>query len=366
MAPHTSNVRGVRVALVGCGQIADAHLQEARKIAGTQLVAVCDRHEDLARQAAARFRVADVFTDLGRMLAEARPDVLHITTPPQSHKAIAIQSLVAGVHVYVEKPFTVDAIEADEIFNAAEKHKRLVSVGHDQLYDPAWLECRRRIQRGELGSIVHVDSVQGYHLDGSFGSALLNDPAHWVHQLPGGLFQNVFSHAVYRVTELLPDPEPRVSAHWFGRRGAANCPTELRVLLQGVEVSASLVFTSSARPAQRAAKILGTRGSIDVDLDTRIVRRVRGPGLPGPFGKLDVPFRQVKEATGTLARNALRFLRNDIHYFAGMKTLFGDFYRAIATGGPPPIPYAEIRRVTAIMDSIFAACRRADAAGVPA
>jgi predicted dehydrogenase len=96
-----------RVALVGCGQIADAHLQEVRKIAGAQLVAVCDRHRDLARQAAARFGVPGVYDDLDALLREARPDVLHVTTPPQTHAAVAKQALAAGVHMYVKKPFDI-------------------------------------------------------------------------------------------------------------------------------------------------------------------------------------------------------------------------------------------------------------------
>jgi predicted dehydrogenase len=354
------------VALVGCGQIADAHLQEARKVPGARLVAVCDRHPELARQAAARFAVPGVYDDLGRMLAEAKPDVLHVTTPPHTHLAVAKQALAGGAHVYVEKPFTTDAAEAEELLAAAAAHNRLVCVGHDQLFDPAWEECRRRYRRGELGRVVHVDSVQGYHLDGPFGRAFLEEADHWVHRLPGGLFQNVMSHALYRITEFLPDERPRVWAHWFGPKGATGVPTELRVMLRGEQTSAALVFTSAARPAQRVARVYGERGALEVDLDGRVVRGLRAPGLPGPFGKLDVPVRQAVEAMRTAARNAWRFVRSDLHYFAGMNRLFRLFYRAVAEGGPPPIPYAEIRRVTAILDAVFADCRRnagADACG---
>lgn len=350
-------VKRCKVALVGCGQIADAHLQEARKIPGATLVAVCDRLPDLARQAAARFGVPGVYTDLARMLAEARPDVLHVTTPPHTHAAVAMQALAAGVHVYVEKPFTLDAREADDVFAAAEANDRLVCVGHDQLFDPAWEEVRRVHQRGDLGRVVHVDSVQGYYADGPYGKAFLEEPGHWIRRLPGGLFHNVMSHALYRVTEFLPDEQPRVSAFWFGEKGANRLPTELRVLLQGDEVTATLLFTSAARPVQRTARVLGSRGSIEVDLEARVVRRLRAPTLPGPFGKMDVPLRQAAETARSLARNAWRFLRRDLHYFAGMNRLMTRFYDAVATGGPPPVAYAEVRRVTALMDAIFEACQ---------
>jgi predicted dehydrogenase len=352
------NDRKTKVALVGCGQIADAHLQEIRKIPGADVVAVCDRHRELAGQAAARFCVARVYGDLARMLADTRPDVLHVTTPPHTHRTIATQALEAGCHVYLEKPFALNVHEADEIFAAAETGGRLVCAGHDQVFDPAWEECRRLHRRGDLGRVVHVDCVQGYHLDGPFGRAFLDEPGHWVHRLPGGLFQNVISHTVARIADFLPDENPRVWATWFGVRGVAEIPTELRVLLQGEEVTASLVFSSVARPVQRVARVCGSKRSVEVDLEARLVRRLRAPGLPGAFGKLDVPFRQTRESLRSLAANAWRFLRSDLQYFAGMNRLFRLFYRAAAEGGEPPIPYADVRRVTAVMDAIFESCRQ--------
>src|SRR2546422_7053055 len=105
----------LRVAIVGCGKIADVHAEQIRRLAGCDIVAVCDREELMARQLAERFKVERYFDDLGRLLEESRPHVVHITTPPQSHFAIARQCLERGCHVYVEKPFTLDAREAEEL-----------------------------------------------------------------------------------------------------------------------------------------------------------------------------------------------------------------------------------------------------------
>jgi predicted dehydrogenase len=352
----------LKIALVGCGQIADAHLQEIRKIRDVRLAAVCDRHLDLARQAAARFEVPGIYEDLGKLLAEVRPDVLHVTTPPHTHAAVANEALAAGVHVYVEKPFTVDAAEADRLLEAAREHGRLVCVGHDQLFEPVWEECRGLVQRGVLGRVVHVDSVQGYNLEGPFGRALSAEPDHWVFRLPGGLFQNVMSHALYRITDLVPDERPHVWATWFAAPGG-SFPSELRVLLHGETVTGSLLFSSAARPVQRVVRVHGTRGSVEVDLEGQVLRRVRGPALPGALGKIDVPLRSLCEAGRLLARNLWRFLRADIHYFAGMNRLFRLFYEAIRRGGPPPVPYAEVRRVTALMDEAFRCCREKHSEG---
>jgi predicted dehydrogenase len=346
-----------RVALVGCGQIADAHLQEIRKIPGAEVVAVCDRHRDLAEQASARFGGPRVFDDLGAMLATIRPDIVHVTTPPQTHRPVSIAALRAGAHVYVEKPFAINLSEADDILRTAEAHNRLVCVGHDQLFDPAWEECRRLHRSGRLGRVIHVDSVQGYDLDGPFGRIIASEPDHWIHRLPGGIFHNTISHAVYKITEFLPDEHPTIWATWFGASGATGCPTELRVMMKGEAVTANLLFSSQARPVQRVARVYGTRQCVEVDLDGRLLRCSRPAAMPGALAKIEAPFRHLREALRSLGRSLWRFLRCDLHYFTGMKQLFERFYRAASEGSAPPIPYREIRRVTAIMDRIFACCQ---------
>jgi predicted dehydrogenase len=354
------------VAVVGCGQIADAHLQAIGKAPGACIVAVCDQFPDLARQAASRFRVPGVYCDFGRMLAETRPDVVHITTPPHTHALLACQALAAGAHVYVEKPFSVNAEEADRVFRAARIADRLVCAGHDQLFDPCWLECRARLAAGEIGRVVHVDSVMGYDLSGPFGRVMRADPGHWVHRLPGGLFHNNISHALCKVLDLVREDRPTVWATWFGDSACDAAPTELRVLLKWRETTAHVLFTSAARPVQRLVRVYGARRELEVDFEGRLIRTRRPIIAPGPFAKLAVPWLDLKGAARALARNTWRFLQNDLHYFAGMDRLFAEFYRAVRGKSELPVPEEDVRRVTSVMDQVFAVCRAADEPARPA
>jgi len=72
----------LKVAIVGCGKIADSHASQIQWIEGCEIVGVCDREPLMAEQLSARFAVKRHFTDLTALLEEARPDVVHITTPP--------------------------------------------------------------------------------------------------------------------------------------------------------------------------------------------------------------------------------------------------------------------------------------------
>jgi predicted dehydrogenase len=346
----------LRIALIGCGQIADAHLQEIAKIPGVEVVATCDRHLDLARQAAARFDVDRHFDDHTRMLMEVKPDVMHIVTPVQTHASLAIDCLSAGAHVYVEKPFTVDAAEAERVLQVAAERSKLVCLGHDQLFDPIWLEVRELVKRNQLGPVRHIESVLGYPLAGSFGSQISSNPQHWVRQLPGGLFQNTISHPLYRITDFLKDDQPEVHAHWFSL-GIHHFPHELQLHLRGTECTGTLSFLTRI-PSQRITRLYGEKAWLEVDLDAQSLLLHRHARLPGAFAKIDLTWAAAKQARHRSWWNLWRFVKADLHYFAGMKHLFECFYSAIRDGSEPPISLAEIRQHAWLMDEIIRVCQR--------
>src|SRR5213080_3726896 len=99
-----TNSSMLKVAIVGCGKIADVHASQLQRIKGCEIVAVCDREPLMARQLSERFSVKAYFADFIDLLRQSRPDVVHITTPPQSHFSLAKLCLEYGAHVYVEKP----------------------------------------------------------------------------------------------------------------------------------------------------------------------------------------------------------------------------------------------------------------------
>jgi len=199
--------------------------------------------------------------------------------------------------------------------------------------------------------------VLGYDLSGPFGRVMFNDSGHWLHKLPGGLFHNNISHALYKIADFLPDERPEVWADWFGSPNAQKTPTELRVFLRGSEVTASILFSSAARPVQRVTRVYGTKATMEVDLDGRLIRCRKAIRAPGPFAKIAVPLSDLFQATRSLSRNLWRFVWSDLHFFTGMNRLFRLFYEAVRRGHTPPIAENEIRRVTALMDDIFASAR---------
>jgi len=177
----------LKVAIVGCGKIADAHASQIQKIKGTELVGVCDREPLMAQQLCERFPVKRSFTEVSELVSEVRPDVVHITTPPASHFEIARFCLEQGCHVYVEKPFTLDAKEAQRLVSLANQKGVKLTAGHNDQFGHAARRMRALVQSGYLGGVpVHMESYYCYDLsDPSYARALLADKRHWVRRLPG-------------------------------------------------------------------------------------------------------------------------------------------------------------------------------------
>ncbi len=95
----------VKSAVIGTGAISKEHLSFLSKSEYAHLVGVCDLSKASAKYAAQRFGADSTYTNYRQML-ESKPDIVHILTPPHTHKQIAKDCLEAGVHVFCEKPIT--------------------------------------------------------------------------------------------------------------------------------------------------------------------------------------------------------------------------------------------------------------------
>jgi predicted dehydrogenase len=349
-----------RAALIGCGKIADSHAEQMRRIPRCEIVAACDREPLMARQFCERYQVPQAFSDVGELLASARPDVVHITTPPQSHLAIARQCLEHGVHVYVEKPFTVDAVEAEELIQLVRRTGLKLTVGHDLQFSPAAVRLRRLIRDGYLGGDpVHMESHFGYELSGAYARALLSDPDHWVRRLPGGLLQNIINHGIARIAEFIRSDRPAVMAHGavsplLRSMGETGINDELRVLVSEPEgCTAYFTFSTQMRPSLHQFRIYGPRNGLLLDEDQQLVLRLDGRRRKSYLERFVSPWSTALQYAGNVLSNARAFIRNEAHMKEGLHNLIREFYASIEHSKPEPIPCREILLTTRIMDEIF-------------
>ncbi|MEI7891524.1 MAG: Gfo/Idh/MocA family oxidoreductase [Myxococcales bacterium] len=351
----------LKVAIVGCGKIADGHVEEIQKMPDlAYVVGVCDLEPLMAEQLAMRYRIGAFASDLDQLLDEQRPDVVHITTPPGSHAAIAKRALDAGCHVFVEKPLTPTLAATKDLLEYAARSGRKLTIGYTYLFDPPAQDLRKLLAQGALGDVVHVESFYGYNLRGPYGSAILADPEHWVVKLPGQLLHNNLDHLLNKLLEFFEDDAPSVVARGLVRRSERfgdardSMFDELRLVVTGKETTAYGTFSSFARPAGHFLRVYGTKNTAHVDFVSRTVTlEGASSSLPSAIGRLVPAFEMAARFARSGLTNALRFARSDFHFFSGLNYLFRRFYESIRDGTPPPISQRDIVRVATLLDSIF-------------
>jgi predicted dehydrogenase len=361
----------LKVAIVGCGKIADSHASQIQRIAGCEIVGVCDREPLMARQLYERFPIKQYFSDLAEMLSKAQPDVVHITTPPESHFDLARICLEAGTHVYLEKPFTLYAQETEKLVALANEKKLKITAGHDDQFSHAARRMRSLVAEDYLGGPpVHLESYYCYELgDGAYASALLGDKRHWVRRLPGKLLQNVISHGIARIAEFMTSDSPKVIAYGFRspflkERGETEIIDELRVIVSDEErTTAYFTFSSQMRPSLHQLRLYGPKNGLVMDHDHETLIKLRGSRYTSYGEKFVPPLNFARQYLKNWTTNMRTFRKKDFHMKSGMKFLTESFYRSITEGAPLPIPYREILLTAKIMDAIFVQLNQQDSQG---
>jgi predicted dehydrogenase len=351
----------LKVALVGCGKVADSHAAQLLRISGCEIVGVCDREPLMAKQLAERFSVRACFSDLADLLAACRPDVVHITTPPASHFGLAKLCLESGCHVYVEKPYTLNERDARALIDLAIHRDLKITAGHDDQFSHVALRMRKLLQDGFLGGPpVHMESYYCYELGKSaYANAFIVDKTHWVRALPGKLLQNIISHGIARIAEYLVSDQPLVLVHGFRsslleKIGENEIIDELRVIVADRGgPTAYFTFSSQMRPPLHQFRIYGPENGLILDQDQETLIRLRGKQRKSYLEKFVSPLVLAKQYRRNVGGNLALFLNRDFQMKSGMKNLIDRFYRSIAEDGAPPIPYREIILTARIMDAIF-------------
>jgi len=194
-------MREINVAIVGCGYVANGHLEAWRKVRQVQVVAVSDLNENLAKSTAEAWKVPRYYSTLSNLLAKCKVDLVDICTPPQVHAALAVEAMKSGVNVLIEKPMTMTVKDAEKIVDCQKATGVKAGVIHNWLFDDPVLQADTLIKKGKLGEIFHIE-VEA--LNTKHDSMVANE-RHWCHKLPGGRFSEMLAHPIYLMRHFLGD-----------------------------------------------------------------------------------------------------------------------------------------------------------------
>jgi predicted dehydrogenase len=149
----------IRVGLVGCGYWGPKLARNFSEMRESTLRVITDMREDRLEDMSRQHPQARTCTKFSEMLREDL-DAVIIATPVKTHYRLAKEALLAGKHVFVEKPLVSRSDEGKELVDLAARNGLVLMVGHTFVYNPAVEAVREIVQNGQLGKIYYLNSTR--------------------------------------------------------------------------------------------------------------------------------------------------------------------------------------------------------------
>lgn len=149
-----------KMGVIGYGYWGPNIVRNFNSLDELKVVSVCDKKADTAKKVQKNYPTIEVCSDSNDITASKQIDVVAIVTPVSSHFELAKQALINGKHVFVEKPFTATAAQAEELIELAEKKHLKIMVDHTFLFTGAVRKMKEIIDNKELGDIYYYDSTR--------------------------------------------------------------------------------------------------------------------------------------------------------------------------------------------------------------
>lgn len=245
----------LRWGIVGTGWIADLFVKDLL-LTGHQVSGVGSRTQASAERFAARFGIPHAHGSYENLVSDPNVDIVYVATPHPMHARNATAALNAGKHVLLEKPFTVNAIEARAVVDLAKAKNLVVLEAMWTRFLPHMVRIREIIASGALGTVYSV--VADHTRD------LPDDPEHRLNalELGGGALLDLGIYPVSLAWDVLGKPEDVVSMARFKVTGA---DAEVATIFRHRGGAMSTTISSSDNAGRNVASILGTKARIEID-----------------------------------------------------------------------------------------------------
>ena len=323
----------LRIGLIGSGKMGLHHLKAIEASGRGRVVGIADPAASAEELKPLLPADAIVVASAAEMIERARPHVVHIVTPPSTHAELALLAIDAGCHVYVEKPFTPTADEAQRILARAAERGVTVCAGHQVLFEAPALGVWENL--GRIGRMVHIESY--------FAFKMVRRTITAVDQV-----KDILPHAVYPVVDQLRRGTGIADAPIEVLGLSLDASGEAYALLRLGRVTAVVMVTLNGRPVEQYQNIIGTNGSLRADYIGGFLGKLEGPGT-GP-GVLLTPYRRALHTTFGTTRGVTKLIMGGS--YPGLRTLVSRFYESIENHSAPPLSPQSILDTVRICEHI--------------
>jgi predicted dehydrogenase len=150
----------VKFGVIGYGYWGPNIVRNLQGIAGAEVLSVCDKSSLSRRRAHKASPSVYVSSDPAELIGSTEIDAIAIVTPVWTHFELAKAALENGKHVFIEKPFTSNVAQAEQLINLAEQKNLRIMVDHTFLFTGAVKKIKQLLQEGCLGKLYYYDSTR--------------------------------------------------------------------------------------------------------------------------------------------------------------------------------------------------------------
>jgi predicted dehydrogenase len=254
----------LRIGIIGLGIISAAHELGLENVQDkAEIVAICDINYERAVERAAKYN-ARVYTHYEDILADKNVDVVDIILPHDLHYPVCKAALLAGKHVLMEKPMTIDPNHSRELIEISQEKGVKFMVAENTRFVRAYLEVQSMLAQGKLGDIYLIKTfIAGTEI------YRMVDPNNWKGRKigsGGGVIMDAAPHSFYLLRWLFGDiAEIRAYANQIvpGSEVEDNAVIVGR-LKSGAQFTLEFSFTVQA-PWTERLEVYGSKGSVIID-----------------------------------------------------------------------------------------------------
>ncbi|MGA1426182.1 MAG: Gfo/Idh/MocA family protein [Ilumatobacteraceae bacterium] len=153
---------GFRWGIAGTGRIASDFVDGLRQVPDANVVAVCSRHADTARDFAARRNIPRAHSSYAALAEDPNVDIVYVATPNSRHRDDSEMFMRAGKHVLCEKPFALNARQAESMIATARNERRFIMEAIWSRFLPVYVSLGEVLASQRLGRIHHVAADFGF------------------------------------------------------------------------------------------------------------------------------------------------------------------------------------------------------------
>lgn len=247
----------IRTGIIGFGLSGRVfHAPFINVVEGYELTKISTSRPENIKLIEERYPVTAVVPDGKGIIDDPEIDLVIVTSPNTDHFRWAREALLAGKHVAVEKPFTVNVAEADELIDISRRHKKILTVYHNRRFTSDTKTVKKLLDSGILGSVHDYEShFDRYRSQPRPGGAWREEP------LPGsGIFYDLGSHLIDQVLWFFGMPQA-VTAEINSQRPWAKADDHFDVRLHYPTFTATLKSGMLCKIPGPTYMIHGTNGS---------------------------------------------------------------------------------------------------------